>query len=269
MRCKVLLPHSIQRVGGGLRWPLYCCTSRPPLSLLPSNIEAHALLNASFHPPSKTSDHCHCLCCQHHCIVPPSFPSPAFNKRIIIDCSCCRWTGQCNVMTTKMSQSGGNMLQGALPPLLGSKIPPVPWGGIPPSIAALVMRCKVLLSLSIQRIGGGLRLLLYCCSSGPPLSLLPSNIEARALLKASFCRAPAAIFSCRRPTCFLLAPAAIFSCRHSTTLLMPCSHCDLFPPNASATAAPPPSSDAAMSLLFKPCRRSCNLLLLLHCNRLL
>jgi hypothetical protein len=115
-------------------------------------------------------------------------------------------------MTTKTSQSGGDALQGALPPLLGSKILPVPWGGIPPSIAALVMHCKVTLSLSIQCIGGGLRWPFYCCTSGPALSLLPSNIEARALLKASFHRAPAAIFSCRHPPCFCRAPAAIFSC---------------------------------------------------------
>jgi hypothetical protein len=126
-------------------------------------------------------------------------------------------------------------------------------GGIPPSIAALVMRCKVLLSLSIQRIRGGLRWPLYCCTSGPPLSLLPSNIEARVLLKASFCLAPAAIFSCRRPMCFRRAPAAIFFCRHPTMLLTPRSHCDLFQPNCSSTATLP-SFDAAMSLLFKSCR---------------
>ncbi len=52
---------------------------------------------------------------------------------------------------------------------------------------------QLLLSLSIQRIGGGLRWPLYCCTSGPALSLLPSNIEARELLKASFRRAPAAM----------------------------------------------------------------------------
>jgi hypothetical protein len=172
-------------------------------------------------------------------------------------------------MTTKTSQSGNNVLQGALPPLLGSKSSPVPWGGIPPSITVLVMRCKALLSLFIQRIGGGLRCPLYCCTSSPPLSLLPSKIEVHALLKASFRRAPAAIFFCCRPTCFRRAPAAIFSCCRPTTLLMPRSHCDLFLPNVSANAVPPPSSDAAMSLLFKSCRRSCNLLLLLHCNRLL
>jgi hypothetical protein len=153
-------------------------------------------------------------------------------------------------------------------PSLGFKDPSSAMGGIPPSIAALVMRCKVLLSLSIQRIRGGLRCPLYCCTSGPALSLLPSNIEARALLKASFRRAPAAIFSCHRPTCFHRAPAAIFSCRRPTTLLMPRSHCNLFQPNASATATPLPSFDAAMSLLFKSCRCSCNLLLLQHYGRL-
>ncbi len=172
-------------------------------------------------------------------------------------------------MTTKMIQSGGDALQGALPPLSGSKIPPVPWGGIPPSIAALVMCCKALLSLSIQCIGGGLRWPLYCCTSGPPLSLLPSKIKVCVLLKASFHRAPTRIFSCRRPTCLRCAPAAIYSCHRPTTLLMPRSHCDLFPPNASATAAPLPSSKAAMLLLFKSCRHSCNLLLLPHCGRLM
>ncbi len=130
--------------------------------------------------------------------------------------------------------------------------------------------CRVMvLSLSMQPIGGGLHWPLYCCTCTPPLSLLPSNIEAQALLKASFRRAPPAIFSCRRPMCFCRTPAAIFSCRCPTTLLMPRSHCDLFPPNASATAAPLPSSDAAMPLLFKSCRRSCNFLLLPHCGRLL
>jgi hypothetical protein len=133
----------------------------------------------------------------------------------------------------------------------------------------MVMRCKVLLSLSIQHVGGRLRWTLYCCTNRPPLSLLLSNIEARALLNASFCRTPAVIFSCCRPTCFRRAPAAIFSCRHPTTLLMPRSCCDIFLPNALATAAPPPSFDAAMSLLFKSCHRSCNLLLLPHCGRLL
>jgi hypothetical protein len=142
-------------------------------------------------------------------------------------------------MTLRMSQTGGDTLQGASP-LLGSKIPPVPWGGILPSIAALVMHCKALLSLSIQCIGGGLRWPLYCCTSAPPQSLLPSNIEARVLLKASFCHTPDAIFSCRCPTCFHHAPAAIFSCHCPTTLLMSCSSCDIFLPNASATATPLP-----------------------------
>jgi hypothetical protein len=151
---------------------------------------------------------------------------------------------------------------------LGFKDPSSAMGGIPPSIAALVICCKVLLSLSIQRIGGELRWPLYCCTRGPPLSLLPSNIEARALLKASFRRTPAAIFSCRCPTCFCGAPAAIFSCRRPTTHLTPRSHCNLFQPNASATATTPPSFDAAMSLLFKSCCRSCNLLLLQHYGRL-
>jgi hypothetical protein len=105
---------------------------------------------------------------------------------------------------------------------------------------------------------GGLRWPLYCCTSAPALSLLPSNIEACALLKASFRRAPAAIFPCRRPTCFCRAPAAIFSCRRPTTPLTPCSHCNLFQPNASATFTPLPSFDAAMLLLFKSCRHSCN-----------
>jgi hypothetical protein len=117
-------------------------------------------------------------------------------------------------MTTKTSQSGGNALQGALPPLSGSKIPPVPWGGIPPSIAALVMHCKVLLSLSIQCIGRGLRWPLYCCTSAPPLSLLPSNIEAGALLKASFPRATAAIF------CYCRIAAG---CCNFLPLTRPCS----------------------------------------------
>ncbi len=124
-------------------------------------------------------------------------------------------------MTTKTSQSGGDALQGALPPLLGLKIPPVPLGGIPPSIAALVMCCKVLLSLSIKRIGGGLRWPLYCCTSAPPLSLLPSNIEAHLLLKASFCHATAAIlcYCCIAAGCcnFLLLTrpcSAIFSLLH-------------------------------------------------------
>jgi hypothetical protein len=150
-------------------------------------------------------------------------------------------------------------------PSLGFKDLSSAMGGIPPSIAALVMRCKVLLSLSIQCIGGGLRWPLYCCTSTPPLSLLPSNIEARAL---RFRRAPAAMFSCRRPTCFPRAPAAIISCRCPTTLLTPRTHCDLFQPNASATATPLPSFDAAMPLLFKSCRCSCNLLLLQHYGRL-
>jgi hypothetical protein len=116
---------------------------------------------------------------------------------------------------------------------------------------------------------GGIKvapLLLYQCP--PPLSLLPSNIEARALLKASFRRAPAVIFSCRHPMCFCRAPAAIFSCRRPTMLQMPCSHCDLFQPNASATVTLLPSFDAAMSLLFKSYHCSCNLLLLPHCGKL-
>ncbi len=157
-------------------------------------------------------------------------------------------------MTTKTSLSGGDALQGT--------------HSIPPSIAVLVMRCKVLLSLSIQRIGGGLRWPLYCCTSNPALSLLPSNIEAGMLLKASLRRAPAAIFSCRCPMCFRRIPAEIFSCRRPTMLLMPRSHCNLFQPNASATAMPLPTFDAAMSLLFKSCRRSCNLMLLQHYGRL-
>jgi hypothetical protein len=172
-------------------------------------------------------------------------------------------------MTTKTSQSGGDVLQGTLPPLSGSKIPPVPWGAIPPSIAALVMGCKAFLSLSIQHIREGSSWPLYCFTSAPPLSLLPSNIEARALLKASVRRAPAKIFSCCRPMCFRHALAAIFSCCRPTTLLMPHSCCDIFLSNASATAAPLQSSDAAMSLLFKSCCCSCNLLLLPHCGRLL
>jgi hypothetical protein len=100
------------------------------------------------------------------------------------------------------------------PSSLGLKDPSSAMGGIPPSIAALVMRCKVLFSLSIQHIGGGLRWPLYCCISGPPLSLLPSNIEARALLKASLRCVPAAIFTCCHQTCFRRAPAGIFFCRH-------------------------------------------------------
>jgi hypothetical protein len=136
------------------------------------------------------------------------------------------------------------------------------------------MRCKVPLSLSIPCKGGGLRWPLYCCISHTPLSLLPSNIEAHALLKASFCRAPAAIFFCRRPTCFRRAPAAIFTCRRPSTLLMLRSCCDIFLPNAPATAAPPPSSDAAMfsnlaaaAAIFCYCRIAaggCNFLPLTH-----
>jgi hypothetical protein len=103
---------------------------------------------------------------------------------------------------------------------LGVEDPSSAQGGIAPSIAMLVMHCKELLSLSIQPVGGGLRWTLYCCTNCPPLSLLPSNIEACALLNASFRCAPAAIFSCRCPTCFHRAPAAIFSCRRPATIFL-------------------------------------------------
>ncbi len=110
--------------------------------------------------------------------------------------------------------------------------------GIAPSIAVLVMCCKVLLSLSIQRKGGRLRWPRHCCTSAPPLSLLPSNIEACTLLNASFHRAPAAIFSCRRPTCFCRTPAAIFSCCCPTTIFF------------CLTPLPPP---CLQHLLIVPC----------------
>jgi hypothetical protein len=114
------------------------------------------------------------------------------------------------------------------------------------------MCCKALLSLSIQRKEGGLRWPLYCCTSRPPLSLLPSTIEARALLKASFRCVPVATFSCRCPTCFCYAPAAIFSCCRPTTLLMPRSCCNIFSP----TPLPPLRLH---HLLMLPCRCFSNL----------
>jgi hypothetical protein len=146
-------------------------------------------------------------------------------------------------MTAKTSQSGGDTLQGALPPLSGSKIPPVPWGGIPPSIAALVMRCKALLSLSIQHKGGGLRWPLYCCTSAPPPEL---TAQQHCGARAAQSQLPP------RPHCnlFLPLPNMLPPCL-CCNLFLPPSNNDLLLPNASATAAPPPSSDAAMSLLFK------------------
>jgi hypothetical protein len=138
------------------------------------------------------------------------------------------------------------------------------------------MRCKVLLSLSIPHKGGGLRWPLYCCISRLPLSLLPSNIEARALLKASFRHAPAVIFTCRCPTCFRRTPAAIFSCRRPTTLLMPRSAAIFFCP----MPRPPPhlrhlltlpcccfSNLAAAAAIFCYCRIAvgwCNFMPLTH-----
>jgi hypothetical protein len=83
------------------------------------------------------------------------------------------------------------------------------------------MRCKVLLSISIPCNRGGLRWPLYCCISRPPLSLLPSNIEARALLKASFCRA-------------LLRSLPAAAQRASTA---PCCYLFLPPPNNASDAA--------------------------------
>jgi hypothetical protein len=116
---------------------------------------------------------------------------------------------------------------------------------------------------------GGIKVAPQLLYQPPPLTLLPSNIEARALVNASFCCAPTAILSCRHPMCFRRTPSEIFSCCCPTMLLMPCSCCNLFLSNASATAGPPPSSEAAMLLLFKTCFCSCNLLLLPHSSRLL
>jgi hypothetical protein len=65
MCCKALLSLSIQPVGGGLRWTLYCCTNRPSLSLLPGNIEACVLLNASFRCAPTAIFSCHCPTCFH------------------------------------------------------------------------------------------------------------------------------------------------------------------------------------------------------------
>jgi hypothetical protein len=50
--------------------------------------------------------------------------------------------------------------------------------------------------------------------------------------------------------CFRRTPAAIFSYRRPTMLLTPCSHCDLFQPNASARI---------YHLLMLPCRCFSNL----------
>jgi hypothetical protein len=54
------------------------------------------------------------------------------------------------------------------------------------------------------------------------------------------------------PCCHLFLPLPnVLLPRLCYNLFLPLPNNDLFPPNASATATPPPSSDAVMSLLFQ------------------
>ncbi len=193
----------------------------------------------------------------HHHRFHPTLPHLCCNSSMLLSTPSSQPTGLPSRQPNKLSSTQPTSSSYSL----GVEDPSSAQGGIAPSIAVLVMRCKVLLSLSIQPVGGGLRWTLYCCTNHPPLSLLPGNIEACALLNASFRCAP---------TCYLFLPLPnVLPPRPCCNLFLPRPNNNLSLPNTSATAVPPPYSDAAMPLHFKCCSRSCNLLLLLHCGRLL